>query len=55
MEVFIVSRNEELIPADAGVSLILITLGGAISPAEVRAHLSSVYHISEDTAIHRAF
>jgi hypothetical protein len=55
MEVFVVSRNEELVPADAGVSLILITLGGAISPVEVRAHLSSVYHISEDTAIHRAF
>jgi hypothetical protein len=48
-------RNKELVSADAGVYLVLIALGGAISPTELRAHLSSVYHISEDMEIHRAF
>jgi hypothetical protein len=55
IEVFVISRNEELAPADADVSLALFALVGAISPAEVRAHLSSMYHISDGTAIHRAF
>jgi hypothetical protein len=64
IEVFVISRNAELAAAEADLSLVLVVLVGgnrpAISPAEVRAHLSSVYHISKGTTsvnawIHRAY
>jgi hypothetical protein len=64
IKVFIILRNAELAAAEADLSLILVALirgnRPAISPTEVRAHLSSVYHISEGTTsvnawIHRAY
>jgi hypothetical protein len=54
VEVFVISRSAELATVEADLSLVIVTLAGgnrpAITLAEVRAHLSSVYHVSEGVA-----
>jgi hypothetical protein len=64
IEVFVISRNAEVTPAEADLSLVIVALVGTnrpvVSLAEVWAHLSSVYRILEGTAtvnawIHRAY
>jgi hypothetical protein len=54
VEVVVISRSVELAAVEANLSLVIVALTSgnrpAISSAEVRAHLSSVYHVLEGVA-----
>ena len=54
VEVFVILRNAELAATEADLSLVIVVLASGnrptISSAEVRAHLSSVYRVSEGAA-----
>jgi hypothetical protein len=51
VKVLVISRNTELATTEADLSLVLVALVGSNRPAvllaEVRDHLSSVFHVSE--------